>query len=360
MNILSCENLFVNSKVLFFMTFLGIFIPCSYLLRIIKLIQIKKPNNERFSQGMSQNPASQKVKIYTFSAIILIAVAILLRTVNYLCIFDSDILYFANHPLHTIYRTLTILTVLWLLSMLIFIPRHSFSTKTVAPCSIFSRGLALFGGIVVFASFFFFRDCMHYYIAHAKFYQLLALLALPCAVYFFSYFNQNIPQAARALCGYMTLLWLGLLLSVTYLNLFVTMNSPLKISLHLAVIALMLHVLENIRESVGRPFRIHGYAYTLIAALLCGVASFPVIVAYLTKCHSNVDYLFYALLMLGFFLHLCARTRDNYRVLMVTQPASPEEIEEEKRAKEVKNKKSSSKSTENSIENDKGDDSHVS
>ena len=305
---------------------------------------------------MSQNPASQKVKIYTFSAVILIAVAILLRTINYLCIFDSEILYFSNHPLHTIYQTLTVLTVLWLLTMLIFIPRYSFSTKTSVTHSIFSRCLALFCGLVVFASFFFFRNCINYYVGHVKFYRMLVLFTIPCAAYFLMHFSEKASKAVRSLCGYAALIWMGLLLSVTYLNLFVTMNSPFKVTLHLALIALMLHILEDIRASVGRSFRIHGYAYTLIAILLCGVASFPVIIGYLTERHYDVDYLFYALLMLGFFLYLCARARDSYHVLMTTQPATPEEIEEEARAREAKNKK---KTPENE-QNNKGDDIHVS
>ena len=311
---------------------------------------------------MSQNPFSKKVKIYTFSAIALIAAAILLRTVNFLCIFDTATYYFSNHPLHTVYRTLCLLTVLWLLSMILFIPRYSFSTHTAPIPGIFSRSMGLFCACTAAASFFYFRDCMFHYIAHAKLYQLLSIFSLLSAIWFLLHFLNKVSSAFRALTGYATLIWLGLMLSVTYLNLFVTMNSPFKVTLHLAILAMMLHVLEDARHHAGRPFRITRYAYTLIAILNCSVASLPVLLAYLLGLYPNVDYLFYAVLMLGFSVYLIARALDDYRVLMVTSPATPEEIEEDKKKREEKNKKKQKKTVQATepTENEKGDDSHVS
>lgn len=311
---------------------------------------------------MSHNPASQKVKIYTFSAILLIAVTIVLRIINFLCIYDPAIDYFRKHPLHTGYRTLCLLTVLWLLSMLIFIPRYAFSPKCTPNAGTFSRAMGLFCGCASAASFFFFRNCMAYYTAHAKFYQLLSLFCLLSAAYFLLLFSDKIATPARALCGYLTLLWFGLILSVTYLNLYVPMNSPFKVTLHMALITLMLHVLEDTRRNVGRSFRIHYYAYTLIGILCCGLASFPVLIAYLLNFYPDVDYLFYAVLMLGLFLHLCARAWDCYRMLMATPPATPEEIEEEEKKRAARKKKDAKKeeNAPNSTENDKGENTHVS
>lgn len=311
---------------------------------------------------MNQNPFSKKVKIYTFSAMALIAAAILLRILNFLCIYDTTTNYFFEHPLHTIYRTLCVLTVFWLLSMIVFIPRYAFSTHTAPTPSIFSRSMALFCALTTLASFFFFRDCMQFYVAHAKLYQLLATFSLLAAVWFLAQFSDKVPKAPRALIGYATLIWLGLMLSVTYLNLFVTMNSPFKVTLHLAILSLMLHVLEDARHQVDRPFRITCYAYTLIAILNCGAASLPVLLAYLLGLYPNVDYLFYALLMLGFTVYLCARALDLYRVLMITPPASPEEIEEDKKKRAEKNQKKKKKADESDepIENEKGDNTHVS
>lgn len=311
---------------------------------------------------MSQNPSSQKVKIYTFSAIALIAVAIVLRIVNFLCIYDPMIDYFSEHPLHTAYRTLCLLSVVWLLSMLIFIPRHAFSLKATPTAGVFSRSMGLFCGCASAASFFFFRNCMTYYVAHAKLYHMLSLFCLLSAAYFLLHFSDKITAPARALCGYLTLLWLGLILSVTYLNLYVPMNSPFKVTLHVALIAMMLHVLEDARRHAGRSFRIHYYAFTLIAILCTGVASFPVLLAYFLNLYPDVDYLFYAVLMLGLFLYLCARALDCYRMLMLTPPASPEEIaeEEQKRAEKKKKASKKEKNPSDSTEKEKGDNTHVS
>ena len=308
---------------------------------------------------MNQNPASQKVKIYTFSALTLTVIAIALRIINFVCIFDTGIYYFKDHPLHSIYRVLTTLTVLWIISMLVFIPRHAFTSKTVPYTGSLSRSFCLFCGLTVLASYFFFQECMAYYIGHAKLYQTLSLFSLPCAAYFLLQFSEKVPRAARALCGYMVLIWLGMILSVTYLNLFVPMNSPFKVTLHLAILGMMLHVLEDSRLGAGRPFRIRYFACTWIALLFCGLSSFPVLSAYLLGRYPDVDYLFYSLLTLGFFLYLCARAADCYRTLMAAPPASEQEIEEEKKALEEKKSKKSAKASD-ANENNKGDNTHVS
>jgi hypothetical protein len=221
--------------------------------------------------------------------------------------------------------------------------------------------MALLCSGISLASFFFFRDCMRYYETHAKFYQNLSLLCLVAAAYFLLNCSEKLPAAARALCGYATLIWLGAILSVTYLNLYVPMNSPFKVTLHMALITMMLHVLEDARRQAGRPFRIHYYMYTLAAILCSAVASFPVLIAYFFKIHPDVDYLFYAVLMLGFFLYLCARAADYYRMLMTTPPATPEEIatEEEKRTQKKSKGKKADQNT-NSSDTEKGDNAHVS
>ena len=308
---------------------------------------------------MNQNPSSQKVKIYTFSAIALILIAIILRIINFVCIFDTEIYYFKNNPLHSVYQALTTLTVLWLISMLVFIPRQSFTAKISLTTGVLSRSMGLFCGFTALASYFFFRESMLYYIGHTKLYETLSLFSLLSAAYFLLLFFEKLPRAIRTLCGYMTLIWLGLILSVTYLNLYVPMNSPFKVTLHLAILGMMLHVLEDVRLGVGRRFRIHYFAYTWIALLFCGLSSFPVLTAYLLGRYPDVDYLFYSLLTLGFFLYLCTRLFDCYRTLMVTPPASTQEIEEEKKAIAEK-KKEKSPQTPNTVENNKGDNTHVS
>lgn len=309
---------------------------------------------------MSQNPFSQKVKIYTFSAIALTGMAILLRICNFLLIYDPTVDYFDRHPLHLIFRALCVLTVAWLLTSIMFIPRYSFSTKVKIPASRATRLMGAVCACVAAASFFFFRENMFYYAAHAKLYHLLAIFSLLSTVYFALQFIDGVPQAISALSGYVVLLWLGIMLSVTYLNLYVPMNSPFKVTLHMALISIMLHVLEDARRQIGRHFRIAYLTYTLIAMLTCGIASFPVLVAYALGLYPNVDYLFYASLMLIFFLYLCVRAYDCYRALMVTPQATPEEIAEEEEKKRKEKEKKNKKKAPVQSEETKGDDTHVS
>ncbi len=274
---------------------------------------------------MSQNPFAKKVKIYTFSALALTLMAIALRVLNFLLIYDPITDYFAIHPLHTVYLALCIFTAMWLLSALFLIPRKAFPANTVYFTGLPGRVASAICALGAAASFFFFRDCMVYYVEKAGLYNLLAICSILAALYFAFEAIGAIPSAITALAGYLVLLWLGLILSVTYLDLYVAMNSPFKISLHLGLLGMMLHVLESIRFRIGRPFRLTYYVYTLIAAFLCGTASIPVLVAYFTNQYPNVDYLFYGALMLLFFLYLCIRAADCHRALVCAPAVESED-----------------------------------
>lgn len=314
---------------------------------------------------MSQNPFSQKVKIYTGSAIILTVVAVLLRILNFLLNFDTSIHYFYETPLHLIYRAVCILTVAWLLTSLIFIPRYSFPKATRPAVSNASRLTALFCAVLTAGSFFFFRVNIYYYASHAKLYQLLCLFSLLSAVYFFLQFLANKPVQYTVLTSYTVILWIGLILCVTYLNLYVAMNSPFKITLHMALLGFLLYLSEEARMLTDHSFRISYLACTMIALLNCALSSIPVLIAYAAGVYRDLDYLFYAVLTLGFLLYLCPRAYDCYRVLIVTPQASPEEIaadkEKKRRDKEEKKNKKAKKQDSQSAPTDqtKGDDTHV-
>lgn len=305
---------------------------------------------------MSQNPFSQKVRIYTQSAISLTVISILLRTCNFLFVFDTNVDYFDRSPLHIAYVTLSILTIAWLLSSLIFIPRYSFSTKVAPKTSFLSRVTGIACAAVTAVSFMFFRENMLYYANHAGLYNLLAIFSLLSTIYFAFQFINDVPPSFIALAEYVVIVWLGMMLCATYLNLYVAMNSPFKITIHLALLSMMLYLIEDARLQTDHGFRISHFTFTLIGILNCGVASIPVLVAYALNLYQNADYLFYAALSLCFMLFLCTRAHDCYKLLMVTPPASPEEIAEDKEKKNKYKKDKLSKQAEST----EGDNHHVS
>ena len=304
---------------------------------------------------MSQNPFSQKVKIYTFSAIALTLIAVLLRICNFIFFFDTSVDYFQKNPFHTGFQILCILTVGWLLTSLLFIPRHSFSVKAMPAASFASRLTGLICACVSAASFFFFRENVTFYFHHAGLYNLLAIFSLLSTIYFGFQFIGGVSASYRVLAGYVTIVWLGLMLCATYLNLYVAMNSPFKITLHMALLGLMLHLLEDARLHTERGFRIAYLTYALIALFNCSIASLPVLIAFMLQRYHQADYIFYAALSLCFCAYLATRVCDCYRLLMVTPPSSAEEIAEEKKKREEKNKKKKISNTKG-----KGDEQHVS
>ena len=307
---------------------------------------------------MNQNPFSQKVKTYTFSAIFLTAIAVLWRSCNFLFFFDTSVDYFQKTPSHTGLQALGVLTIVWLLSAMILIPQYAFSPKARPNTGRASRLTGLICAATVAASFFFFRECITFYIANARLYNLLAIFSLLSALYFAFRFLGDTPPAYRALAGYLVIIWLALLLCATYLNLYVAMNSPFKLTLHLALLSIMLHLLEEIRLDTGHAFRIAHFSFTWIAVFHCAMASIPVLIAFAAKRYQQPDYLLYASLSLILLVYLASRAYDCYRLLMTAPPATEEEIAAEKAKKKEKSNTNKSKHSDDTQK--EGDDSHVS
>ena len=299
---------------------------------------------------MNPTPFSSKVKIYTFSAIALMFIAVLLRSFNFVFLFDPTVDYFKASPLHTGYLILCILSVGWFLSAVFFIPRHAFSVRTAPSSSLASRTAALICVCASVASFFFFRENMIFYFEHLRLYQLLAIFSLLSTVYFGFQAIRDVAASYRALAGYIAILWCGLMLCATYLNLYVAMNSPFKVTFHMALLAFMLYLAEEARLLTNHGFRIAYFAYLLIALFNCSVASFPVFIAYAFQKYHQIDYLFYAVLSLFFCAYLAARLYDCYRLLMTAAPSTAEEI-----AQETQKQTSAQKTSK-----EEGDDQHVS
>lgn len=282
---------------------------------------------------MNPNPFSQKVKIYTFSALALTVAVTLLRIVGFLFFFDDDVGYFSISPLTTVTTALCILTVIWILTAVIFIPKYSFPLKTKPAPNNYTRLAALFCGMIVVGSSFFFRQSMYYYVEQAKSYHTLSMFTLLAAVYFLLHFLGQKNETHSALASYAVILWAAMLMSVSYLNLYVAMNSPLKITLHTALLGIMLFLLEEARLLTDHNFRILYYAASLIAILTCSISSLPIMVAHLAKIYWDVDYLLYSILMLGFLIYIGTRAHACYRLLITLPCMTPEEIEADKAKK---------------------------
>ena len=282
---------------------------------------------------MNPNPFSKKVKIYTISALTLTVIVTLLRVIGFVFFFEEDLGYFAISPLNTIATVLCVLTVLWILTAIIFIPKYSFPLKTKPAPNNYTRIAALFCGMIVAGSFFFFRQSMYYYMAQAKSYQILSIFTLLAAVYFLLHALGHQNETHIALASYAVILWAAILMSVSYLNLYVAMNSPLKLTLHIALLSIMLFLMEEARLLTDHNFRILYHAASLIAILTCSISSIPVLIAHLANSFWDVDYLLYSILMLGFLVYIATRCHACYCLLITLPCMTPEEIEADKAKK---------------------------
>lgn len=317
---------------------------------------------------MIPNPFSQKVKIYTYSALALTAVITVLRTVGLLFFYDADPGYFAPHPLNSIATVLCILTVLWLLSAVIFIPKYSYPLKTAPRPHPTTQITAAVCGAAIICAAFFFRDSMYYYVAQAGMYRMLFLLSLVASLYFIQHFMGENNRAWAALSAYVVILWAALLISVSYMNLYVPMNSPMKKTFHIALLCIMLFLIEEARLHIGRHFRILSYVACLLSVLMCCVFSVPLLIAHVCDALWDTDYLIYSLLMLCFLLYIGARTRVLYRLLMDSPCMTAEEIaadkarilQEKQKEKEKKQRRAAAADPDTAPETDtkEGDEKH--
>jgi hypothetical protein len=204
-------------------------------------------------------------------------VAVILRTVAMLTSFDADIGYFDPSAAVTVNHALYFVTAALLVAAALFIPRDALPRELDAvparlPISV------LLGLILTAFTVAAFILCVP--AARSRLVFAPALLGLPTAVYFLLSANRGGRFTdPLGLAGFLPVLWCVSGIAELYFDPFVTMNSPVKVSLQMGLLGFMFIVLFELRFRIGRSLpRVAVIAWG-IGSFACLNASVPLLVA---------------------------------------------------------------------------------
>lgn len=214
--------------------------------------------------------------------------------------FDSGIDYFKPNALTVIFIIFCVGVILWL----VLAARVTRTDKlTFDPCaerraegvlSIISAVVALAIGVILFVVYFKERGTVT---------LLGAVFAVLAAFYYLSLFTKERrltpSKNILALSGFATVLWYILLVVYMYLDVFVTMNSPVKTLLIFALVAAMLATLSDVRYVIGRGLPRYSLAVNGINLFLGCTAFVSTLACHIVSPISDVHYLLAALASLS-------------------------------------------------------------
>ena len=142
-----------------------------------------------------------------------------------------------------------------------------------------------------------------------KLFDLLIKLSSIIAIIYFALniFGSESTKVPQVVFGFGIVIWLVCILGITYFNIFVPMNSPDKMHLHLALISLMVFFVSEFRGFLIK-LKKEVYVWALFfAVFFSGIESVPSLVKYFVNGMTDYDYLYYDIVVLTLFLYSTVR-----------------------------------------------------
>lgn len=268
------------------------------------------------------NPIHAKLKIYTYSITALSAICILLRVLCLLFAFDADVSYFSlSSPLPDVANAVLILSMLWSVSTLIFIPRQSMKRLMPAysTASIFAS--ALCGFLFLYAAVQSVLALLDDSLLLSPNYRrdVIILLISTCsallsAIYFFTALRSStLRTVGRIALDFFPVIWAVMALATIYFDFSHAMNDPNKVILQLALMAVMVFFLQELRLLLGRAQPRTGLFFSYIGMLLCGVGGVAGMLT-MGKIEALGDYATILIVVSALWLYILFRTYDTLKM----------------------------------------------
>lgn len=268
------------------------------------------------------NPIHAKLKIYTYSITALSAVCILLRVLCLLFAFDASAGYFSlSSPLPGIADAVLILAILWAASALIFIPRKSmkYLMPAYSTASVFASALCgfLFIYIAAQSGLSMLDDRIllsETYKRDVIVLMISAISALLSAIYFFTALRPGALRTnGRVILGFFPVIWAVMSLATIYFDFTHAMNDPNKVMLQLALMAVMIFFLHELRLLLGRTQPRVGLVFTYVGLLLCGVGGVAGMLT-MNQVEALSDYASILITVSALWLYMLFRAYDTLKM----------------------------------------------
>lgn len=258
-----------------------------------------------------------KLKIYLYSALALSTLAMILTTLSYLFAFDS-IGYFSNTILPAITNALCLAAAVWFIASLFVIPKDALdgATPTTLVNSICATPFCLWalflGGFLLYA-----------YLEHQSNprgivmmfsngapmpVMLASVFLLISGIYFaLTWLPRMQKRTETVVLGLFVPLAAVLLISLTYFDFLVPLNSPVKLHFQLSAVLFILFSVYELRALAEKPRPRVYFALAMLTVFFSSVSSVPQIVAYATGRISGYPQLLYAVFSLCVLIYTVGR-----------------------------------------------------
>ncbi len=145
---------------------------------------------------------------------------------------------------------------------------------------------------------------------------LIGLLALLAATVYFTLqaADVRVSSTATAVLGSLAILAVACLIAFTYFDVATPMNAPHKTELHVALLAIMLYLLYELRDAVGIPLPRALTACTALAFFFSATVGFSNLIATVAGVYTNPAYLAQDLLLIAFAVYVGARGAADCRM----------------------------------------------
>lgn len=234
--------------------------------------------NEYQPNNQDTKVSSQKlniVKIYAISAIIATILAVALRTVCLFYFYDIEIGYHSEGFVTAFFEIFSLLSIL-LFASSIFVVKRDTPTSDGNGTGLFVK-LGSAAALLAFTAYFLMSVFSTSLVASSAAFDLLSkITALMAIVYFaIGVFAPNTNKNIRGLLGFGVIIWCIYALAITYFDIYVQLNSPDKIMLHLALISIMVFIVSELRCFVLQIKKGFYLFSACTATFFCALSSIP-------------------------------------------------------------------------------------
>lgn len=250
-----------------------------------------------------------KFTVLTLTAALICAI---LRSLAVCLAFEGN--YFTSAPLATVQTVVTIVSFAAIVILPLVFSRHT-PIKAAEPNdhTLYTKICAALVACSLFLCFI--SACMA--TSKLELSVIIPLIAFPSLlagiVYFVLHFlGKSTSVTVRTVFGSILLLAFGALICLTYFDIGTQMNAPHKTSQHLALLAVMLWLLYDMRAAAGAPRPRMQATVTPCALFFCFVNGSSNIIGYVAGKFTSPLFFATDLLLLVLVPYIAARTKELY------------------------------------------------
>ncbi len=271
------------------------------------------------------HPQANKLKIYLYSGFSLSSILAVLYVVGFSASFDRTVGYFDASPVISIMHAVLALSIPWMASLLVLMPRSGMLTGTPAMGGFSKKFVCIVTLALVVSTY------LHTQLIAASVVSVIGSVLGGVSVAYFGLtaIEPDSNPEKRSLLGYGVIGWTFLSIIDAYFNDYVTMNSPVKLLLIFSMVFVMLFQLQEQGYFVGRGRPRLYVVFGLLNVLISSSFAISYLFCTIAKIYSIPEFLPTAIVSLAHAVYTVGRLIDMCAVSdnAVTEPVTVAEEE---------------------------------